>query len=137
MAILPQSNIVIYEGSVTFNNDSAIETVKILSDIPKPVNINRFYLVTIINPSLETNLITRLYIKETINSVVRYGFLETVIVEPSPDEYNPDNINKINGNSVIVEGLMSGQGCFISLYNDTLLGASGGFTASVVIRELA
>jgi hypothetical protein len=93
-------------------------------DIPKPVVNYRMYQVTVYNPSTVTALTVKLEpVKQQLASATRYPVLRTFSVA---------------ANSVYCEnfyGIFTGD-LRIAASNDTILGGSDGFTATIRIEEI-
>ncbi len=121
-------------GSFTWSALDAANTLKTKTDLTTPTNLRRIYDVMIENPSQDTDITGQLYQKQTFNSVVRWVKLgETFTVTKSPDETNPDQVNKVSGVVVKVQGAYLGEGLGIALWNNDI--ATNEFTARLVVRE--
>jgi hypothetical protein len=124
------------EKTVTYANNDAANTIKTITDIAQPVDLAKEYLIMVENPSTETDLTVRIYLKQTFNNVVRWGYYTLFAVKKSTDTYNPDQVNKISVGVARVSGAMLAQGIGLSITNDTLIGAAGTFVGRVIVREV-
>lgn len=126
------------EGSVSFSNSDAANTVKVASTIAMPSELpgESIGAVCVENPSTESDLTCRVYVQETINSVVRWALVANFNVPKSVDAYNPDQTNKISVGRALIQGVFTGENISIVLSNNTVLGASGAFTARIKIRSM-
>lgn len=91
--------------------------------------------VFVANPSLVTALTARVYVSQTISSVVRWGLLTSFTVPASPDNFNPDQTNKVSSALVLVAGSQVGENLMLVLSNNTALGVADIFVALARIRE--
>lgn len=121
-----QSNESVYDGSVSFANSAAAGTA-VSIDIALPAILQRDsrYLVTVTNPSAESDLTVKVRGKETLGATARYPELTSFAVGKSlPD-----------GKSVVVQGWMLGEAGRLVITNDTALGVAGAFTAYIRVRK--
>lgn len=123
------------EKTVTYANNDAANTIKTITDITQPVDLAKEYLVMVENPSTESDLTVRVYLKQTFNNVARWGYYAVFAAKKSTDTYNPDQVNKISVGVARVSGAMLAQGIGLTITNDSLIGAAGTFVARVVVRE--
>lgn len=125
------------EKTVSYANNDAANTIKTIVDISQPVDLAKEYLIMVENPSTETDLTVRIYLKQTFNNVVRWaGPYAAFSAKKSTDTYNPDQVNKISVGVAKVSGAMLAQGIGLSITNDTLIGAAGAFVGRVIVREV-
>jgi hypothetical protein len=112
------------DTSVSWANNDAAGTAKTI-DIGQIAagGLEALGLITIYNPSSESDLTVEAQIKETMAGSARYGSLATFAVL------------KGTTRSVALQGIRFGEGIRFKLTNDTLIGAAGAFSAAVRVRE--
>lgn len=115
---------VVYDGTASWPNSAEANTIVDLDVVlPEPLQEQSLYVVVVYNPSAVTGLAVSVKGKETFGSAV-YPVLTSFAVEAGASK------------QVLVQGWLVGEGGRLSLSNDTVLGASDGFTAYVRIRQV-
>lgn len=124
---LTGSNSLVYDGTAVWSN-SASATTNIDINIPLPSSLqgNATYEITVTNPSAVSDITVIVKNKETFGGTARYPELTRFGVPK----------NTVDGKSVLAQGWMLGEAGRLSLSNDTILGASDGFTAYVRVRKV-
>lgn len=115
--------------SLTWANSSTVTTYKMV-DFTHPTSISDQYAITVTNPSTVTNLVMNVFNVDPLGTAT-----DTLL-------YGPVTISKWSTGSAssfttLIHGWFNGDvDGRLKIYNDTALGASDTFSASVRIREL-
>ena len=121
--------------SVTWNSSSTANTLKVVNTINMPSGrLDRIYALEVTNPSLETDIVVCVYTYDYIGGNYRYlKLVQPYTISASPDNNNPDTVNKVNGEIKLIHGAMGGNGIAVSIYNVSSCATS--FTTHVKLRE--
>lgn len=121
--------------SVTWNSGASANTLKVVNTINMPSGrLDRIYALEVTNPSLETDIVVCVYTKDYIGENYRYlKLVQPYTISASPDNNNPDTVNKVNGEIKLIHGAMAGNGIAVSIYNVSSCATS--FTTYVKLRE--
>lgn len=119
--------------SITVASTDTPGTYYYITDIAAPTTLKRIYNVMVENPSTETDMVGKVYIKQTFGSDVRYCALtDTFIIPKSPDNMNPDG-SHVSCISRLIHGAMGGEGLVVSLQKSS--STTVNFNSRVIVRE--
>lgn len=116
------------DATVSFANSEGANTAKNL-DIANPEDFvlgDAKFLVTVTNPSTETDLTVSVRNKDTLNAETRYPELTSFTVPKN----SPDGLTKE------VTGMFVAEAVRLVISNLTATGLAGAFTAAVKVRKL-
>lgn len=115
-----------------FANEASANTQK-TKTIDKPSKPIRNHKFIIYNPSTVTDLTVKFFnVESSLGGVDREAYVSSVVVPKSQSTTG----TTINTYEVIVEGLFTGGDVKLVLSNNTALGVTDGFTATVRVREV-
>ena len=124
------------DKSLTWANSAPVNTPQFITSFAQITVPKRTYDVVVLNPSTVTDLTVNIYTKESINSAQAGAFVANFTVTKSPDLSNPwDQSGHVSAKRVQVELSMPTGYVGFSASNNTVLGASDGFTAYLQLWE--
>lgn len=114
----------VFEGTAVWANSASANTAK-TATLTKPLNPLSEYEIIVYNPSTESDLTCKVYNTElALDGDSRDALLTTLSF--------PKTVATIR----LVHGLFNGCNGKLIFTNDTVIGGSGGFTATYRIREV-
>ena len=112
----------IYNNTVAFANSAVINTQKTIT-VPMQGIIAERYLVSVLNPSLVSDV--------TVKFFTDGAFVDVIII---PKQYTITG-TVIGGMSFLIEGILVNSNMFIVISNNTALGGTDAFNATLIIKE--
>lgn len=121
------SNEILSDTSVSWVNSAAAGTNTDI-DIPLPTYIQKdaLYVITVTNPSVDSDLTVIVKNKETFNGTASYPEVTRFGVAKTSSD----------GKALLVQGFLLGEAGRISISNDAAIGVSGAFTGYVRVRKV-
>jgi hypothetical protein len=115
------------QTSAAWANSAAKDTVKSLVSIPQPAHPVINYLISVVNPSTESDL--------TVKLLTTRGGVKSYLTSLTVPKSATIKGTAIGAYDFLVQGLFVAGSLDIDLSNDTAVGGSGTFSATVTVYE--
>ena len=120
------------DQDLTWANSASANTQKTYT-FTKPTNPLSKYELIVYNPSTVSDLTVKIFAKElALKEDIRNGYI-TMFTVPKAQAFTGTTINTY---VKTLEGIFNGTDCIVVVSNDTILGGSDGFIATIRLREL-
>jgi hypothetical protein len=120
------------DQTVTWANSDAANTQKTVTFTKPAIPVSEYELI-IYNPSTITDITVKIFNVETALGGSDRDALLTSVTIPKSQTLTGTTINT---HIKLISGMFNGGDCKLVLSNDTVLGASDGFSAYVRLREV-